>query len=293
MPRPHPDPATGPRPATTTATRRLRVLRRRRRGAGPRPSWPTCSAATPDRPGRTAVQRHRGPAGAGRRSRSTSSSATSRCPAWTGWTWPGCSPGSAQPPAGRLRHRVRGARGRRLRAARDRLRDEAGARRAAGRGGPPGASPRAPDAATATRRPAPRTRRSRSSSAGVTPVRAAQPGPLREAHGDYARLHTADRQPPRPGLAQHAGGALGATAGFVRIHRSTLVALPHISEVRMDRGRCTRASGRRRAAGEPAAHPRAARHCCVRAGREPAAAPRRGGRAVTTAPPSRPRSGCG
>ena len=27
--------------------------------------------------------------------------------------------------------------------------------------------------------------------------------------------------------------------GFVRIHRSTLVALPHVTEVRMDRGRCT------------------------------------------------------
>ena len=28
-------------------------------------------------------------------------------------------------------------------------------------------------------------------------------------------------------------------AGFVRIHRSTLVSLPHVEEVRIDGGRCT------------------------------------------------------
>ena len=28
-------------------------------------------------------------------------------------------------------------------------------------------------------------------------------------------------------------------AGFVRIHRSTLVALPHVREVRMEHGRCS------------------------------------------------------
>ena len=31
----------------------------------------------------------------------------------------------------------------------------------------------------------------------------------------------------------------GADRGLVRIHRSTLVALPHVSEVRMDHGRCS------------------------------------------------------
>jgi DNA-binding LytR/AlgR family response regulator len=59
-----------------------------------------------------------------------------------------------------------------------------------------------------------------------------------EAHGDYARLHTA------------AGAHLIRTplttleedwrdAGFVRVHRSLLVALAHVEEVRVDGGRCT------------------------------------------------------
>ncbi len=59
-----------------------------------------------------------------------------------------------------------------------------------------------------------------------------------EAQGDYARLHTA------------AGSHLLRTplttlesewrdAGFVRIHRSLLVSLPHVEEIRTDSGRCT------------------------------------------------------
>lgn len=59
-----------------------------------------------------------------------------------------------------------------------------------------------------------------------------------QAQGDYARLHT------------HSGSHLvriplstleeqWAEHGFVRIHRSTLVALPHVTEVRMDHGRCS------------------------------------------------------
>ena len=59
-----------------------------------------------------------------------------------------------------------------------------------------------------------------------------------EAHGDYARLHT------------HEGSHLIRTplsvlegdwrdAGFVRIHRSLLVALAHVDEVRLDAGRCS------------------------------------------------------
>lgn len=58
------------------------------------------------------------------------------------------------------------------------------------------------------------------------------------AHGDYARLHT--------GTGSHLVRIPLSTleeewraAGFVRIHRSTLVALPHVTEVRMDRGRCS------------------------------------------------------
>jgi DNA-binding LytR/AlgR family response regulator len=59
-----------------------------------------------------------------------------------------------------------------------------------------------------------------------------------EAQGDYARLHTA------------AGGHLvrlplaaleerWADAGFLRIHRSLLVSLHHVDEVRVDGGRCS------------------------------------------------------
>lgn len=59
-----------------------------------------------------------------------------------------------------------------------------------------------------------------------------------EAQGDYARLHTADGshllRVPLSTLETDWGGA-----GFVRIHRSTLVALAHVTEVRMDGGRCT------------------------------------------------------
>ena len=59
-----------------------------------------------------------------------------------------------------------------------------------------------------------------------------------EAQGDYARLHTADdshllRVPLSTLETDWAG------AGFVRIHRSVLVALAHVTEVRMEGGRCT------------------------------------------------------
>lgn len=59
-----------------------------------------------------------------------------------------------------------------------------------------------------------------------------------QAHGDYARLHTDTGshliRVPLTVLEER-----WAEFGFVRIHRSTLVALPHVTEVRMDRGRCT------------------------------------------------------
>ena len=58
------------------------------------------------------------------------------------------------------------------------------------------------------------------------------------AHGDYARLHTS--------TASHLVRISLTTledrwsaAGFVRIHRSTLISLPQVTEVRMDRGRCS------------------------------------------------------
>jgi DNA-binding LytR/AlgR family response regulator len=59
-----------------------------------------------------------------------------------------------------------------------------------------------------------------------------------EAQGDYTRLHTPAGSPlirvPMATLEQEWAGA-----GFVRIHRSHLVALAHVSEVRTDGGRVT------------------------------------------------------
>ena len=59
-----------------------------------------------------------------------------------------------------------------------------------------------------------------------------------EAQGDYARLHTSSGnhlvRVPLTSLEEE-----WRDAGFVRIHRSLLVALPHIEQVRMDSGRCT------------------------------------------------------
>ncbi len=59
-----------------------------------------------------------------------------------------------------------------------------------------------------------------------------------EAHGDYARLHTETSshlvRVPLTTLEER-----WADAGFIRIHRSTLVALPHVDEIRVDGGRCT------------------------------------------------------
>ncbi len=59
-----------------------------------------------------------------------------------------------------------------------------------------------------------------------------------EAQGDYARLHTRlESHLVRSPLTTLEEG--WATAGFVRIHRSFLVSLAHVTEVRMDGGRCT------------------------------------------------------
>lgn len=59
-----------------------------------------------------------------------------------------------------------------------------------------------------------------------------------QAQGDYARLHTPDGSHlvriPLATLEER-----WAEAGFVRIHRSTLVSTRHISEVHTDSGRCT------------------------------------------------------
>ncbi|MDN4161423.1 LytR/AlgR family response regulator transcription factor [Nocardioides abyssi] len=59
-----------------------------------------------------------------------------------------------------------------------------------------------------------------------------------EAQGDYARLHLSDGsylvRTPLSQLEEEWG-----PAGFVRIHRSLLVSLAHVAEVRMDGGRCS------------------------------------------------------
>lgn len=63
-----------------------------------------------------------------------------------------------------------------------------------------------------------------------------------EAHGDYARLHTATGshlvRVPLTTLAEQWRGS-----GFVRIHRSFLISLSHITEWRMEGGRCTVVAG--------------------------------------------------
>jgi DNA-binding LytR/AlgR family response regulator len=57
-----------------------------------------------------------------------------------------------------------------------------------------------------------------------------------EAQGDYARLHVADGSH----LVRMSLAALEQRwADFARIHRSTLVALAHVQELRMDDGHCT------------------------------------------------------
>jgi len=59
-----------------------------------------------------------------------------------------------------------------------------------------------------------------------------------EAQGDYARLHTARGshliRMPLAVLAERWAGA-----GFVRIHRSTLVSIAHVDEIRMLDGHCS------------------------------------------------------
>ena len=59
-----------------------------------------------------------------------------------------------------------------------------------------------------------------------------------EAQGDYARLHTCQNSHlvriPLSTLEER-----WRDAGFTRIHRSTLVALQHVDEMRVDGGRCS------------------------------------------------------
>jgi DNA-binding LytR/AlgR family response regulator len=59
-----------------------------------------------------------------------------------------------------------------------------------------------------------------------------------EAQGDYARLHTAEGS-HLVRLSLSALEERWAAVGFLRIHRSVLVALGHVDEVRTEEGRCT------------------------------------------------------
>jgi len=59
-----------------------------------------------------------------------------------------------------------------------------------------------------------------------------------QAHGDYARLHT-DTGSHLVRVPLSVLEERWAQHGFVRIHRSTLVSLAHVSEVHMDHGRCS------------------------------------------------------
>ncbi len=73
---------------------------------------------------------------------------------------------------------------------------------------------------------------------GVTRFVARRDVRYAEAHGDYARLHTAEGshliRVPLTTLEED-----WRDAGFVRIHRSLLVSLAHVDELRVDAGRCS------------------------------------------------------
>jgi DNA-binding LytR/AlgR family response regulator len=59
-----------------------------------------------------------------------------------------------------------------------------------------------------------------------------------EAQGDYARLHT-DRDSYLVRVALSSLEEDWAEAGFVRVHRSLLVSLAHVDELRVEGGRCS------------------------------------------------------
>ncbi|MCW2879599.1 MAG: response regulator receiver protein [Sphaerisporangium sp.] len=74
--------------------------------------------------------------------------------------------------------------------------------------------------------------------AGVTRFVASSDVRYVEAQGDYARLHTATGSHlvriPLAALEER-----WAAGGFIRVHRSHLVAVKHIDELHIDSGRCT------------------------------------------------------
>ena len=143
-----------------------------------------------------------------------------------------------RPAAGdRLRHRVRRPGGRGVRPGRGRLRPQAGPGRPDRRVAAPGARP--PGWCRRTRRsPAAGARDDPTipvELAGTTRMLPRSSVRWVEAQGDYARLHTADGSHlVRVSLATLA--ERWADAGFVRIHRSYLVQLRLITELRLTNG---------------------------------------------------------
>ena len=104
---------------------------------------------------------------------------------------------------------------------------------------PPGSE--APGAAETSRKAAPPESRDAQipvERGGVTRFLSRSEIRYAEAQGDYARLHTAGGshllRSPLTTLEEE-----WAAAGFVRIHRSLLVNLAHIDEVRVVGGRCS------------------------------------------------------
>ncbi len=91
---------------------------------------------------------------------------------------------------------------------------------------------------TGRRHPPPTRSRSRSSAAASPASCPAADIRYVEAQGDYARLHTATDshllRSPMSALEEQ-----WADAGFVRIHRSLLVSLGHVDEVRVEGSRCS------------------------------------------------------
>lgn len=87
-----------------------------------------------------------------------------------------------------------------------------------------------------------------------------------EAQGDYARLHTASGshllRTPLSTLEER-----WREAGFVRIHRSLLVSLKHVTEIRTEGGRCTVIVGDGRELAVSRRHTRELRDLLVRRNR--------------------------
>ena len=132
-----------------------------------------------------------------------------------------------------------------------------------------------------------RTTRSPVELGGVTRFVARSRGPLRRGAGRLRPAAHRRRQPPDPGAAEPRSRRSGPTPASSGSTARCWSRCRTSSEVRMDAGRCTVVVGRRGAAGQPAAHPRAAR---------PARAPGPTGWAASHEPEAgtgRPRAGPG